>query len=120
MNIQTHHGRNIKKRDIWDAETIRKALNECKDGRLYLAMNLSFACSLRMGEILGLEWNRIHITDEDIAEDDAHLFIEQELTRCSKRALETLSKEDIYYVFKPIMPNTSTRLILKNQKQIVV
>ena len=42
------------KRDIWDAETIRKALDNCHDGKLYVAMNLAFACSMRMGEILGL------------------------------------------------------------------
>ena len=29
-------------------------------------MNLSFACSLRMGEILGLTWENVHISDEDI------------------------------------------------------
>ena len=43
-----------KPREIWDAATIRKALDECKDGRLYVAINLSFACSLRIGEIVGL------------------------------------------------------------------
>ena len=29
-------------------------------------MNRSFACSLRMGEILGLTWENVHISDEDI------------------------------------------------------
>ena len=43
-----------KKRDIWDAGMIRTALDQCTDSKLYVAMNLSFACSLRMGEILGL------------------------------------------------------------------
>lgn len=28
-----------KSREIWDAATIRKALDECKDGRLYVAIN---------------------------------------------------------------------------------
>ena len=56
-----------KKRDIWDADTIRKALDQCEDSKLYIAMNLSFACSLRMGEILGLSWKNVHIEDEDIA-----------------------------------------------------
>lgn len=31
-------------RAIWDAATIRKALDACKDSKLYVAMNLSFAC----------------------------------------------------------------------------
>ena len=42
------------KRDIWTADMIRLALDKCTDSKLYVAMNLSFACSLRMGEILGL------------------------------------------------------------------
>ena len=50
-----------KKRDIWTADMIRTALDQCTDSKLYVAMNLSFACSLRMGEILGLTWNNVHI-----------------------------------------------------------
>ena len=105
-----------KKRDIWDAETIRKALDECTDSKLYIAMNLAFACSLRIGEILGLTWDNVHTSDEDIANDDAYVFIDRELTRASKKAIEVLGEKDIYYIFKPIMPNTSTRMILKKPK----
>lgn len=42
---------------------IRKALDECDDMKLYVAMNLSFACSLRLGEISGLTWDNVFITD---------------------------------------------------------
>ncbi len=104
------------KRDIWDAETIQKALDNCHDGKLYVAMNLAFACSMRMGEILGLAWRNVHIEDEDIARDNAYVYIEQELTRASKRAIEMLGEKDIYHIFTPLMPNTSTRVILKNPK----
>lgn len=105
-----------KKRDIWDADMIRLALDKCTDSKLYVAMNLSFACSLRMGEILGLTWDNVHISDEDIAADNAYVYIDKELTRASKRAIETLGEKDIYYIFTPLMPNTSTRLILKKPK----
>ena len=105
-----------KKRDIWDVEMIRTALDQCTDSKLYVAMNLSFACSLRMGEILGLTWDNVHISDEDIAADNAYVYIDKELTRASKRAIETLGEKDIYYIFTPLMPNTSTRLILKKPK----
>ena len=63
-----------KKRDIWDAETIRLALDQCTDSKLYIAMNLAFACSLRMGEILGLTWKNVHIEDENIAADNAYIY----------------------------------------------
>lgn len=105
-----------KKRDIWDVETIRLALDQCTDSKLYIAMNLAFACSLRMGEILGLTWKNVHIEDENIAADNAYIYIEAELTRASKQAIETLGEKDIYHIFTPLMPNTSTRLILKKPK----
>lgn len=105
-----------KKRDIWDAAMIRQALEGCTDNKLYIAMNLAFACSLRIGEILGLQWNNVYISDADLAADDAHVFIDKELTRASKRAIEMLGSKDIYHVFTPVMPNTSTRIILKKPK----
>ena len=105
-----------KKRDIWTADMIRTALDQCTDSKLYVAMNLAFACSLRMGEILGLTWSNVHISDEDIADDNAYVYIDKELTRASKRAIETLGEKDIYYIFTPLMPNTSTRIILKKPK----
>lgn len=105
-----------KKRDIWDAETIRLALDQCTDSKLYIAMNLAFACSLRMGEILGLTWKNVHIEDENIATDNAYIYIEAELARASRQAIETLGEKDIYHIFTPLMPNTSTRIILKKPK----
>ena len=105
-----------KKRDIGDADTIRIALDECTDSKLYIAMNLAFACSLRMGEILGLTWKNVHIEDKNIAADNAYVYIEAELTRASKQAIEMLGEKDIFHIFTPLMPNTSTRLILKKPK----
>ena len=105
-----------KKRDIWTADMIRTALDQCTDSKLYVAMNLSFACSLRMGEILGLTWNNVHISDDDIADDNAYVFIDKELARASKRAIEMLGQKDVYHIFTPLFPNTSTRIILKKPK----
>ena len=105
-----------KKRDIWDAETISKALDECRDGRWKVAMNLSFACSMREGEILGLTWDMVHISDEDIKADNTYIDIQKELLRVSKRTIEILDKKDIYFIFPPLMPNTSTRVVLKKPK----
>lgn len=89
-------------------------------GRVYgqqaLCGNLAFACSLRMDEVLGLTWDNVHISDEDIAADDAFVYIDKELTRASKQAIEMLGKKDIYHIFTPLMPNTSTRVILKKPK----
>lgn len=95
---------------------IRTALDQCDDMKLYVAMNLAFACSMRLGEISGLTWDKVHITDADIANDDAHLNIEQELARVSKEARELLDDKDIIYVFPSLMSNTHTNLVLKTPK----
>lgn len=79
-------------------------------------MNLAFACSLRIGEILGLTWDNVHIEDEDIAADNAYIFIDKELTRATKQAIEMLGEKDIYHIFVPLLSNTSTRIILKKPK----
>ena len=104
------------KRDIWDAETVCKALDACKDTLLYIAMNLAFACSLRMGEILGLTWNNVHISEEEIAADNAYVYIDKELTRVSKQALTQIGEKDIFYIFPPTTVNTTTCLVLKAPK----
>ena len=105
-----------KRRNIWTADMIRTALDQCDDMKLYVAMNLAFACSMRLGEISGLTWDKVHITDADIANDDAHLNIEQELARVSKEARELLDDKDIIYVFPSLMSNTHTNLVLKTPK----
>lgn len=105
-------------RAIWDAETIRKALDACKDARLYVAINLSFACSLRIGEVLGLTWDNIHISDADIARDDAHLMVEKELARVRESTIRVLGDGEIIKVFPRTMytEDASTLIVLKTPK----
>ena len=51
---------------VWEPITIAKALSLCDFDALYVAMNLAFACSLRIGEILGLTWNDIANQEQKI------------------------------------------------------
>ena len=80
--------------------------------KLYVAMNLAFACSMRYGEICGLTWDKVHISDEDIANDDSHLWIEQELARVSREARQQLDDKDIMFIFPSVMSNTHINLVL--------
>ena len=65
-----------KKRDIWTAETLFHALEVCDDPRLRLCINLSFSCSLRLGELLGLTWDCVDISPESIEAGRASIYIE--------------------------------------------
>ena len=109
--------RQKRKRDIWTAETIRKALDSCRDARLYIAINLAFACSLRLGEITGLTWDCVHISDQEIAGDNASLEVNKELARVSMNAVEAVGRGDILFEFPRVMDGrTTTRLVLKKPK----
>ena len=63
-----------KTRDIWDADTLFHALEVCEDERLKLAINLAFSCSLRIGELLGLTWDCVDISEESLAEGKASIL----------------------------------------------
>lgn len=104
-------------RAIWTPDIIRQALDNCSDGKLYIAINLAFACSLRMGEITGLTWDCVHITDENIFNDDAYVQIDKELARVDQQAIDAIGEKDILFVFPRLMGGkSSTRLVLKRPK----
>ena len=45
---------------------------------LYLCINLSFSCSLRIGELLALTWDNVFIEDEDFEKDNTRLIIDKQ------------------------------------------
>lgn len=105
-----------KKREIWTAETLTHALEVCDDDILKLAINLAFSCSLRMGELLGLTWDCCDISEDSIAENNASIYINKELQRCNKDAMEVLDNKDIIQVFPHILNANTTSLVLKAPK----
>jgi len=107
-----------KKREIWTSEMIIKALKSCEEPKLAIAIHLSFACSLRLGELLGLRWKDVHISDEDIAKDDAHIYVNCELSQVSLRALNALDEKDVIFTFPHYVPNRTykTAIVLKKPK----
>lgn len=106
----------VHKRDIWDAQTLFHALELCEDERLKLAINLSFACSMRIGEILGLTWDCVDITPESIRAGKAYVYINKELQRVNKTALSALDKKDVLRIFPDATETNKTVLVLKKPK----
>ncbi len=106
-----------KVRDIWTVEVIRQALDNCSEGKLFIAINLAFACSLRLGEITGLTWDCVHISDTDIAKDDAYIIVNKELARVDQKAINAIGEKDILFMFpRMIRGRSTTRLVLKKPK----
>ena len=105
-----------KKRDIWTAETLFHALEVCDDPRLRLCINLSFSCSLRLGELLGLTWDCVDISPESIAAGRASLYIDKELQRVNVSALDTLDDIEVIRRFPSRTSLCTTVQILKKPK----
>lgn len=105
-----------KKRDIWDGETLFRAIELCTDDLLKLAINVTFSASLRMGELLGLTWDCVDVSEESIAEGKASIFINKELQRVSREALAQLNGKGVLLEFPPILRSQHTKLVLKDPK----
>lgn len=105
-----------EERAIWTVEDMIRALEVCDDDILSLAINLAFSCSLRMGEMLGLTWDCVDISEKSISESSASINITKELQRVNKDAMEALDNKDIIKVFPRVMCNNKTALVLKTPK----
>lgn len=105
-----------QKREIWTAETLMYAMEVCEDERLKLAINLSFSCSLRLGELLGLTWDCVDISPEAIEENRAYVYINKEAQRVTKETLKSLEGKDVLLVFPSQHKNNTTVQILKTPK----
>ena len=99
---------------VWEPITIAKALSLCDFDALYVAMNLAFACSLRIGEILGLTWDDIHFAEN--GGDTSWLQVRKALLEVNKQAAVATEGRDILMVFPSTKPNSSMSLILKKPK----
>lgn len=95
-------------RNIWTAETLFKALDVCDDDILSLALNLAFSCSLRMGEMLGLTWDCIDISQTSIEQGRASIFVNKELQRVNRDALEKLDDKGVIMKFPAALSSTSS------------
>lgn len=105
-----------KERDIWTPDTLAKAMEVCDDPILSLALNLAFSCSLRMGEMLGLTWDCVDISPHSIENKNASIYINKELQRVTREALEELSDKGVLKKFPPCIASTHMALVLKEPK----
>lgn len=105
-----------KQRDIWTVDILMKAVELCEDPKLKLAINLAFACSLRIGELLGLTWSCIDISQKSIRDGVAYVYINKELQRVARSALQQLDKKDVIFAFPTLSEKNTTQLVLKKPK----
>ena len=102
-----------KVRDVWSEEEAFRAITLCEEPQLAAAIKIAIACSARIGEIVGLQWNCVDF-------ERGVVLINKEMQRCDKeqlRLLQTQGNITIYQEFVPrIKRKTSTLLVLKTPK----
>ena len=99
-----------KKRQAWGYRQVYEVLEAIQDDPLlHLAVHIAFVCSLRVGEVAGIDAKTIDLQDES-------LWITQLVQRVSDKALSILPKERIIRVFPKDIPAAKTSLILKDPK----
>ena len=102
---------------VCSTEDMQAALSGCDDPILSLAMHLAVGCSLRVGEVLGLTWDCVHITDGSIQDGAANICINKTLKRCGKEALAKPERKQVLFTFPEEKKSESTTsLVLKIPK----
>ena len=103
-------------RVVWSEDDAASAIELCNDPILRLTLLLSIGGSLRIGEVLGLTWDCVDLSDFM----HPQIKIDKELARLKKEDLEDLKRRDRSKV-KFEFPNwkkkpSSTVLVLKDPK----
>ena len=105
-----------QEREIWTAEMLMQALEACDNKMLKIAFHLAFTATLRIGELLGLTWDDIDISEEAIADNKAYVIINKQVERVSKDAIEALNSKEIIMIFPSQKKNNKTVRVLKSPK----
>ena len=105
-----------KEREIWTADMLIKALDACDNKMLKIAFHLAFTATLRIGELLGLTWDEMDISEEAIAGNRAYVIISKQVERVSRDAVEALNSKEIILTFPSLKKNNKTIRVLKTPK----
>ncbi len=104
-----------KKRSALTPEQLFKVLDFTDRPEIYdyymmhCAIQLAFACSMRGGEVGGVQWDRINFTERT-------LYIDRVIDRVDRKLADTLAKMDVMYRFPNLYPGTRTMIVLKQPK----
>ena len=101
-----------KEVDSWDYEELFKALDQCTDHLLHMVIMMCVACTMRIGELLGLHWS-----DVTLEEGKGQIYIHYQLQRVKEADLKRSTKTEVYYQFPKVKNNADSVLILTDPKQ---
>lgn len=80
------------KRVTWDEETAKKAIAVCDNLKLLIYIHLALGCSMRIGEISGMQWSNVFL-DADNEYENACLKVDVQLSRINRKAFDELTRK---------------------------
>ncbi len=105
-----------EEREIWTAEMLMQAIDACENKWLKVAFHLAFAATVRLGELLGLTWDCVDVSEEAIAENRTYIFINKQVERVSRNAVDELDSKEVILIFPSQRKNNKTVRVLKTPK----
>lgn len=105
-----------QERQIWTAKMLMQAIEACDNKWLKIAFHLCFTATLRLGELLGLTWDCVDISEEAIESNSAYIIVNKEVERISRNAVEALNRNDIIQIFPSTRTSSHTLRVLKTPK----
>ena len=99
-----------RKRRAWSPDQVARILDHIKDDKLlHLAIHIAFVCSLREGEVAGIDLKTIDLKESS-------LWIVRQVQRVSDAALSEIPKDKLVKVFPKKVDGSKSSLILKKPK----
>lgn len=99
----------VRQQKILSAKEIARLTRGCEDEMLAIAIELTFACTLRRGELLALTWDDIDFERHTIS-------VNKTMLRVNCEALASLEYKDVVHLFPALKSQPTTRLVLKKPK----
>lgn len=102
-------------RDQLSEGEIKQMISQCNDTELSLIIRMVYACTLRSGEVAGLTWDCVELSDSAIANGRAYIYVTKEIARLYREEI-TNTKADIIFTFPSFKAKSKTVLVLKRPK----
>lgn len=107
-----------QKRPCWSRETFLEAIKlveQEEDYLLLVGMLIAVGTTMREGEICGLQWDRCHITEEDVRSAECRVYVDRILRRVDKDDLERKA-DTVKFIFPSMFISAQSTLVLKEPK----
>lgn len=97
----------------WDIDELNYALERCTDKNLRFVILMCFACTMRIGELLALDWEHVNV----LYEGHRSVHIEYQLQRAKEEHLNRSPKTKAYFIFPKQKPDAESVLYLASPKK---